>query len=58
VLRYKPYRSTYENIRLAVQFLRALHLSIFEQPPNIVKYPLDILIVRTENGEVWIEEKH
>jgi hypothetical protein len=32
VLRCKPYRSTYIHIRLAGQFLRALHLNIFEQP--------------------------
>jgi hypothetical protein len=31
-LRCKPHRSTYVNIRLAVRFLRALHLNIFEQP--------------------------
>jgi hypothetical protein len=31
-LRYKPHRSTYFRIRLALRFLRALHLSIFEQP--------------------------
>jgi hypothetical protein len=31
-LRCKPYRSTYFYIRLALRFLRALHLSIFEQP--------------------------
>jgi hypothetical protein len=31
-LRYKPHRSTYFDIRLALRFLRALHLSIFEQP--------------------------
>ena len=31
-LRCKPHRSTYVIIRLAIRFLRALHLSIFEQP--------------------------
>jgi len=30
-LRCKPRRSTYENIRLAILFLRALYLSVFEQ---------------------------
>jgi hypothetical protein len=34
VLRCKPHRSTYLYIRLAVRFLRALHLNIFEQPIN------------------------
>ncbi len=32
VLRCKSHRSTYVCIRLAVRFLRVLHLSIFEQP--------------------------
>jgi len=31
-LRRNPHRSTYFNIRLALRFLRALHLTIFEQP--------------------------
>ena len=31
-LRCKPNRSTYIYIRLAIRFLRALHLNIFEQP--------------------------
>jgi hypothetical protein len=35
VLRCKPHRSTYVNIRLAVRFLRALHLNIFEQHPTL-----------------------
>lgn len=30
-MRCKPHRSTYEKIRLAVGFLRALQLNIFEQ---------------------------
>jgi hypothetical protein len=34
LLRCKPHRSTYVYIRLAVRFLRASHLSIFEQPLN------------------------
>src|SRR4030042_312908 len=37
-LRCKPHRSTYFNIRLALRFLRALHLSIFEQPAKNVFY--------------------
>jgi hypothetical protein len=32
VLRCKPHRSTYIYTRLAIRFLRALHLNIFEQP--------------------------
>jgi hypothetical protein len=41
-LRYKPHRSTYFHIRLALRFLRALHLSIFEQPANqgVFQHPL------------------
>jgi hypothetical protein len=35
MLRCKPYRSTYVYIRLAIRFLRALHLHIFEQPQNM-----------------------
>jgi hypothetical protein len=31
-LHCKPHRSTYFDIRLALRFLRALHLTIFEQP--------------------------
>jgi len=38
VLRCKPYRSTYVNIRLAVRFLRALHLNIFEQPQKTSEF--------------------
>jgi hypothetical protein len=33
-LRCKPNRSTYIYICLAIRFLRALYLSIFEQPPK------------------------
>jgi hypothetical protein len=33
-LRCKPNRSTYIYTRLAIRFLRALYLSIFEQPPK------------------------
>jgi hypothetical protein len=35
VLRCKPNRSTYLYIRLTIQFLRALHLNIFEQLPDM-----------------------
>jgi hypothetical protein len=31
-LRCEPHRSTYFYIRLTLRFLRALHLTIFEQP--------------------------
>jgi len=34
LLRCKQHRSMYTRIRLTVRFLRALHLNIFEQPPN------------------------
>jgi hypothetical protein len=34
-LLYKPKRSTYFYIRLALRFLSALHISIFEQPPKV-----------------------
>ena len=32
VLRCKPHRSMYIYTRLAIRFLRVLHLNIFEQP--------------------------
>jgi hypothetical protein len=43
VLRCKPHRSTYVYIRLAMRFLRALHLSIFEQPPAACKHYLSTI---------------
>gem|GEM_PF-1635860 len=38
VLRYKPHRSMYIHIRLAIRFSRALHMSIFEQPEKMKKH--------------------
>jgi hypothetical protein len=49
VLRGKPYRSTYFTIRLALRFLRSLHISIFEQP---VKWRTFEYLVYDQEGRV------